>query len=72
MFHSTHTNVLVDTQWVIEHLNDPNVRLVESGMTAESYNAGHIPGAVFWSATGFFNNSLPKAMLSVSNSFSIF
>ncbi|HAX78879.1 MAG TPA: sulfurtransferase [Cyanobacteria bacterium UBA11372] len=51
MFHSTHSNVLVDTQWVIEHLNDPNVRLVESGMTAESYNAGHIPGAVFWSAT---------------------
>ena len=43
-----HPEVLVDTQWVIDHLNDLNVRLVEVDMTPQAYNTGHIPGAVFW------------------------
>ena len=25
----SHPEVLVDTQWVEEHLNDPNIRIVE-------------------------------------------
>ncbi len=25
-----HPEVLVDTEWVAEHLNDPNVRIVEA------------------------------------------
>ncbi len=39
-------DVLVSTAWVAEHLNDPNVRLVESNEDILLYDTGHIPGAV--------------------------
>jgi thiosulfate/3-mercaptopyruvate sulfurtransferase len=38
--------VLVSTDWVAEHLNDPNIRLIESDEDTLLYGAGHIPGAV--------------------------
>jgi thiosulfate/3-mercaptopyruvate sulfurtransferase len=38
--------VLVSTDWVAQHLDDPNVRLVESDEDLLLYEAGHIPGAV--------------------------
>jgi len=41
-----HPEVLVDTEWVAQHLNDPQVRLVESDEDALLYETGHIPGAV--------------------------
>lgn len=41
-----HPEVLVDTNWVADHLNDPNVRLVESNEDILLYDQGHIPGAV--------------------------
>src|ERR687883_836640 len=41
-----HPDVLVDTGWVAEHLNDPNVRLVEADEDVLLYEQGHIPGAV--------------------------
>jgi thiosulfate/3-mercaptopyruvate sulfurtransferase len=37
---------LVSTEWVANHLNDPNVRLVESNEDILLYDVGHIPGAV--------------------------
>lgn len=40
--------ILVDTDWVIEHLDDPSVQLVEVGTDADAYAAGHIPGAIFF------------------------
>ena len=43
-----HPEVLVDTQWVADHLNDPNVRIVDTHIDPTSYEEGHIPGAVFW------------------------
>jgi thiosulfate/3-mercaptopyruvate sulfurtransferase len=52
-----HPEVLVDTQWVVDHLNDPNVRLIDAGVSPEAYNTGHIPGAVFWN--GFTDLLLP-------------
>ena len=39
-------DVLVSTDWVAEHLDDPNVRLVESNEDPLVYPSGHIPGAV--------------------------
>ena len=39
-------DVLVSTQWVADHLDDPNVRLVESNEDILLYDTGHIPGAV--------------------------
>ncbi|MGZ5485407.1 MAG: sulfurtransferase [Nitrososphaeraceae archaeon] len=42
-------NVLVSTQWINDHLNDPKVRIVEVDyIPATSYMLGHIPGAVLF------------------------
>lgn len=38
--------VLVSTQWVADHLNDPTIRIVESNEDILLYDLGHIPGAV--------------------------
>ena len=38
--------VLVSTDWVAEHLDDPNVRIVESDEDVLLYDMGHIPGAI--------------------------
>lgn len=43
-----HPEVLVSTNWVAEHLNDPRIRLVEVDVDTSAYNEGHIPGAVGW------------------------
>jgi thiosulfate/3-mercaptopyruvate sulfurtransferase len=43
-----HPEVLVDTQWLLDRLNDPTVRVVELNMSLESFKDAHIPGAVFW------------------------
>jgi len=42
----TRPEVLVSTEWVAAHLNDPAVRLVESNEDLLLYETGHIPGAV--------------------------
>lgn len=39
-------DALVSTDWVAEHLNDPDVRLVESNEDPLLYSTGHVPGAV--------------------------
>jgi thiosulfate/3-mercaptopyruvate sulfurtransferase len=41
-----HPEVLVETDWVAEHLSDPNVRIVESDEDILLYDQGHVPGAV--------------------------
>jgi thiosulfate/3-mercaptopyruvate sulfurtransferase len=38
--------VLVSTEWVARHLEDPKVRIVESDEDILLYDIGHIPGAV--------------------------
>lgn len=42
-------DVLVETNWVAQHLNDPKVRLVEVDVDTAAYDSGHIPGALGWS-----------------------
>ena len=37
---------LVSTEWVAEHLDDPQVRLIEVDVDTTAYDQGHIPGAV--------------------------
>jgi thiosulfate/3-mercaptopyruvate sulfurtransferase len=39
-------DVLVETSWVVEHLSDPAVRLIEADEDVILYEAGHLPGAV--------------------------
>ena len=38
-------DVLVSTEWVAAHLNDKNIRLLESNEDVLLYDTGHIPGA---------------------------
>ena len=40
--------VVVDTQWVAEHLDAPRVRVVEIDVDTAAYDSGHIPGALGW------------------------
>lgn len=40
--------VLVDTKWALEHINNPNVRFVEVDVDISAYEEGHIPSAVGW------------------------
>lgn len=41
-----HPEMLVSTQWVADHLDDPNVRIVESDEDVMLYEIGHIRGAI--------------------------
>lgn len=41
-----HPEKLVSTDWVADHLDDPNVVVVESDEDVLLYHTGHIPGAV--------------------------
>jgi thiosulfate/3-mercaptopyruvate sulfurtransferase len=52
-------DVLVDTTWVLDHLDDASVRLVDVS-SEESYQEGHLPGAVFLDRrTGLTSQSDP-------------
>ncbi len=41
-----HPEVLVDTAWVADHVNDPQVRIVEADEDVLLYDVGHIQNAV--------------------------
>jgi thiosulfate/3-mercaptopyruvate sulfurtransferase len=41
-------HALVATQWVADHLDDPDVRLVEVDVDTSAYESGHIHNAVGW------------------------
>ncbi len=55
-----HPDVLVTTDWVAGHLNDPNVRLVESNEDTLLYSAGHVPGAVHVDWTSDLNDQIRR------------
>ena len=43
-----HAQMLVSTDWVNEHKDDPSVVIVEIDVDTEAYDQGHIPGAIGW------------------------
>ena len=58
-----HPEVLVSTQWVADHLNDPNVRIIESDEDTLLYASGHIPGAVQVDWTADLNDPIRRDYL---------
>ncbi len=46
MVQYAHPDVLVETDWVVQHLKDPKVRILEIDVDTQQYDAGHLPGAV--------------------------
>ena len=57
-------DVLVSTDWVAQHLGDPNVKLVEVDVDTEAYDQGHIKGAVGWNWTTQLNDIVQRDILS--------
>jgi thiosulfate/3-mercaptopyruvate sulfurtransferase len=55
-----HPEVLVSTDWVAEHLEDPRIRLIESNEDLLLYDTGHIPGAVKVDWTNDLNDQLVR------------
>ena len=55
-----HPEVLVSTDWVAQHLNDPNIRLIESNEDTLLYASGHIPGAVHVDWTSDLNDQIRR------------
>jgi len=55
-----HPEVLVSTEWVAQHLDDPKVRLIESNEDLLLYDTGHIPGAVKVDWTNDLNDQLVR------------
>ena len=43
------SNVLVDTQWLTEHLNDSNLVIIETDLDSKAYEGEHIPKCIFLS-----------------------
>ncbi len=43
-----HPESLVSTDWVAQHGNDQNVRVVEVDVDTKAYDEGHVPGALAW------------------------
>lgn len=46
-----HPEVLVEAEWLSQHLSDPSVRIVEVDVDTSAYDIGHIPGAIGWNWT---------------------
>ena len=60
----THPESLVTTDWVAEHGNDANVRLVEVDVDTSAYDEGHIAGAVGWNWQSQLQASLRRDLIS--------
>ena len=43
-----HPDALVETGWLADQLDDPNIRIVEAALDHGVLQEGHIPGAVAW------------------------
>jgi thiosulfate/3-mercaptopyruvate sulfurtransferase len=54
------TDVLVDADWVEQHRNDANVKLVEVDVDTNAYSEGHIAGAVAWNWTSQLNDQVRR------------
>jgi thiosulfate/3-mercaptopyruvate sulfurtransferase len=60
-----HPEVLVTTEWLGEHLNDPGVRVLEVDYDpAAAYELGHIPGSVLIDWKRDINDPLRRDILS--------
>jgi thiosulfate/3-mercaptopyruvate sulfurtransferase len=59
-----HPEVLVDTQWVEDHLKDPKVRIAEVDYDRKTnYQLGHIPGSVLFDWKKDINEPLSRNIL---------
>lgn len=60
----THPEVLVSTDWVASHGNEPAVRLVEVDVDTKAYDEGHVSGALAWAWNSQLCDTLRRDILS--------
>ena len=56
-------NALVTTDWLEDHLADPNLRVIEVDEDTEAYQRDHIPGAVAWNWSADLHHPLRRDYL---------
>jgi len=60
-------SLVVSAAWLEQHLTDPHLVVVETGMADDGYRAGHVPGARFVSAMRFHIQQMPGPYPSASS-----
>ena len=60
----TNPEKLVSTDWVADHLGDPNVCLIEVDVDTSAYDEGHPPGAVAWNWTSQLQDQVQRDVAS--------
>jgi len=60
---AAHPNLVVSTQWLADHLSDPQLVIVHIGHDRGDYEAAHIPGARFLSMDKFASKEDPGTEL---------
>ncbi len=58
-----HPEVLVSTDWVAAHADDPKVRLIEVDVDTTAYEKGHIKNAVAWNWTSQLQDNVRRDLL---------
>jgi thiosulfate/3-mercaptopyruvate sulfurtransferase len=56
-------DVLVSTDWVAQHANDPGVKLIEVDVDTNAYEEGHIPGAVGFNWTSQLQDQVRRDVI---------
>jgi thiosulfate/3-mercaptopyruvate sulfurtransferase len=59
-----HPEVLVSTDWVAQHTDDPKVRLGEVDVDTSAYEKGHIRNALAWNWTSQLQDNVRRDLLS--------
>jgi thiosulfate/3-mercaptopyruvate sulfurtransferase len=60
-----HPEVLDDTQWIVDHINDHEVRIAEVDYDpTANYNLGHVPGAVLFDWKKDINDPVSRNIFS--------
>src|SRR6185295_12589484 len=57
------SDVLVTTDWVAQHLDDPKVKLIEVDVDTAAYDEGHAPGAVGFNWTSQLQDQVRRDIL---------
>jgi thiosulfate/3-mercaptopyruvate sulfurtransferase len=57
-------DVLVDADWAVQHIDDPDIRFVEVDVDTNAYDEGHIPGAVAWNWTSQLSDGVRRDIVS--------
>ncbi len=61
------SNVLVSTDWALEHLNDADKRFVEVDVDTTQYEQGHLPGAVAFNWQTQLQDQVARDIISQEN-----